>query len=161
MILRTKEVNTVTGRSDIVVRDSEGRPVVLVEIKNRRELTPELAVTLRRNIIAHGLLPSASYFLILSQDVGYLWADSSRPVNDWYAPPTLQFTMAPVVRRYLPAIGTEDRLDEVQFRLLVLQWLTDLSSLPQSAAPEPDQLLAATGFVEVLRDTDVLMEVPA
>jgi hypothetical protein len=161
VIVRTKGVKPVTGRSDLTVRDSEGRPVVAVEVKNRRELTPDVAITLRRNIIAHGLLPSASYFMVLSQDVGYLWADNDRPVSDWYAPPTLQFPVAPVVRRYMPAIGAEDRLDEVQLQLLVLQWLTDLSSLAQPTESEPERLLASTRFLEDLRGTDVSVEVAA
>jgi hypothetical protein len=149
------------GRADIVAHSPQREPSAVIELKNRRQLTPEVAVTLRRNIIAHGLLPNVPFFMVLSQDVGYLWPGSDQSVSVWHAQPTLQFPMGPVVRRYLPGLDAGERVDEAQLRLLVLQWLTDLSSLPQSASSEPERLLGATGFLEALKGANAFSEVLA
>ena len=72
-------------RADIAVQSSDGRLLAVVEIKNREHLTAEVATVIRRNLIAHGLVPELEYFLLLSQDRGYLWAGLSLPQLE--APP--------------------------------------------------------------------------
>ena len=66
-------MQAVRINADIVVRDSEGNALALVEVKNRQELSPDIAATLRRNLISHGLAnQNARFFLLVSQDMGYL-----------------------------------------------------------------------------------------
>lgn len=56
----------MTSRADIVIRTEKGQIIAIVEIKNRKDITPEIATTFRRNMIAHGLIPQIPYFLLLS-----------------------------------------------------------------------------------------------
>lgn len=60
----------------IIARD--GTPVALVEIKNRQNLSADVAIQYCRNLLVHGALPRSPYFLLLSQDVGYIWKDAGR-----------------------------------------------------------------------------------
>src|SRR5260370_32765686 len=111
--------------ADIVFRNPYGQTVVAVEVKNRQGLTRDVAITLHRNLMAHGLLPPVPYFLLVSQEFGYLWKapESGRPE----APPDFEFPMADVMRRYWPNADSQQRLRENEFELVVLQWLLDLS----------------------------------
>lgn len=151
----------MNGSTDILVRDSQGNPIAAVEIKNRRPLTPEAAITLRRNLIAHGLLPAAPYFMVVSQDIGYLWLERAGDSANPLAPPRLAFPMSPVIDRYLLERDLGESIGGAGLELLVLQWLLDLSSLPQSAASEPEQALDATGLLDALRGATVEAEAAA
>ncbi|HET8852453.1 MAG TPA: hypothetical protein VFN02_07995, partial [Ktedonobacteraceae bacterium] len=94
-------------RPDILVRDPDGFPIAIVEIKNRQNLSRDVATELRRSMVAHGLPARVPYFLLLSQDVGYLWKDVKQ--TDLDAPPTYEFPMDKVVTRYLKE-DSEQRL---------------------------------------------------
>src|SRR5574340_1023065 len=89
----------LTFRPDIVIRNHGGRPIAVVEVKNRQNLSRDIATELRRNMVAHGLLPQIPYFLLLSQDKGFLWKGTREDNID--APPTYEFLMDKVVTRYL------------------------------------------------------------
>lgn len=60
-------------RPDIAIHKPNGPLVAIIEIKNREEMNKKIAAVLRRNLIAHQVLPDVPYFLLLSQDKGYLW----------------------------------------------------------------------------------------
>ncbi len=142
--------------ADIVIRNSEGNTVAVVELKNRENLTKDVAMDLRRNLIAHGLVPIAPYFLILSQDSGFLWKDVGLAALD--APPTQEFSMRPVLQRYLPQMDSKNRLGESTLELLVLQWLNEIAVNGQQRPEEPERLLASSGFLDSLRDATILVE---
>lgn len=58
---------------DFVVYDREGRVVLLAEAKNRRGTSGHWAAGLRKNMLSHGVLPWAKYFLIATPERMYLW----------------------------------------------------------------------------------------
>ena len=58
--------------ADALIRGALGDPIAVVEIKNRENLTQDVAIQLRRNLLVHGMLPNVPYFLLVSQDVGFL-----------------------------------------------------------------------------------------
>ena len=60
MALSTQEV-------DFVAYDDHGQAVLLVEVKSRRDTSEGWAARFRRNMLAHGTLPAASFFLIVSK----------------------------------------------------------------------------------------------
>jgi hypothetical protein len=60
--------------ADVVVRGTDGALVALVDVRNPIGLTAEVATGTRRNLIANGLVNlQAPFFLMVSQDQGYVW----------------------------------------------------------------------------------------
>lgn len=149
----------MTPYADIVVRNADGNTIAVVEVKNRENLSRDVAIDLRRNLIAHGLVPAAQYFLLLSQDSGFLWKDMGLATLD--APPTQEFSMQPVLQRYLPQMEPKNRLGESILELLVLQWLNEIAIDGREPPEEPERLLATSGFLDSLRDATILVEANA
>lgn len=146
-------------RADLIVRDDAGDPVFVVEVKNRKGLSAEIATQLRRNLVVHGLLRSARFFLLVSQDQGFLWAENARDLPD--APPRIEFPMSGVVRRYLPERSSDERLRGMELELVILQWLTDLTraeGVDVDANAEPERSLAQVGLLDVLQGGTVLTQ---
>jgi len=63
---------------DFVAYDREGRVVLLAEAKNRRGTSEQWAAGLRRNMLAHGVLPRTEYFLIVTPErMEAVWGERS------------------------------------------------------------------------------------
>jgi hypothetical protein len=139
-------------RPDILIQSPEDLPIAVVEVKNRQDLTRELATALRRNIITHSLLPQTPYFLLISQDVGFLWKAPASPDT----PPTYEFPMDKVVARYVKREPGE-RLYGIEMEYLVLQWLNDLASGKLKTNEEPEKTLALAGFNDSIREATVTL----
>jgi hypothetical protein len=69
--------------------------------------------------------------------------------------------MIPVVRRYLPQIGSEERLRGAQLELVVAQWLNDLATGAVDLHSEPERSLVSTGFLTGIRGGTVRTDVAA
>jgi hypothetical protein len=152
-------MQTVRIRADIVVQDADGNVFALVEVRNRQDLSPNIAAMLRRNLLAHGLVNWWSrFFLIVSQEIGYLWDQESLPKLD-PPPPTVEFPMVSVVGHYLPSLVGGARLSESQLELAVTQWLWDLASEAEDRPREPEAALAQTGFLQLIRGGRVGTEI--
>src|SRR2546421_4499586 len=82
MALTSKEL-------DFVAYDDRGQAVLLVEVKNMRDTSESWAAQFRRNMLAHGRLPLAPFFLIATPERMYFWRQ-----DDAMPPEALaQFTM--------------------------------------------------------------------
>jgi hypothetical protein len=145
--------------TDVVVLTPRGDPIALVETKNREDLSREVAMILRRNLVAHGLAKRAPYFLLVSQDRGFLWDERSG--GKLLAAPVAEFSMVPVIQRYLPQVGPEDRLRGAQLDLVVAQWLNDLAFGEPDPRGEPERSLVPTGFLTGIRGGTVHADVAA
>ena len=96
----------------------------------------------------------APYFLLLSQDTGFLW----RTHSDDGASALQQFPMREVVARYLPNRAAGDRLDEFGLSLVVVHWLNELAAGVWSAEDEPERHLAQVGLLDAMRGADITVE---
>ena len=147
-------MQTLDARADVIVRDSAGGPVAVIEVNNREGLTPEIAAQLRRNMASHGLIGRAPYFLLVSQDVGYLWREG--PDSPIDAPPAVQFPMGSVVERYAVGVLNGKRLRGLVLKPLVVHWLSELSARRQGDLhDEAERLLAEAGLLDALRDATI------
>ena len=135
--------------ADIVVRASNGEPVAVVEVKNRQDLSTDVATALRRNFVVHGHSTRSPYFLLSSQDVGFLWDQRAASTSD--APPVLRFPMDRVVDRYLPRLGADERLQGSVPELVVLQWLSDRSGELPEPIEEPERSLVGVGLLDAIK----------
>ena len=142
-------------RPNLVVQNPDGEFVAVVEIKNLQNLSRETATHLRHNFMIYGLIPQAPYFLLLSQDRGFLWKDAWLAGPD--TPPTYEFPMDKVVTRYLKREPGE-RLYKPELVLLILQWLSDLAQGKQRISEEPEKTLALAGFNETIKEATVTIE---
>lgn len=95
------------------------------------------------------------YFLLLSEDVGFLWTEAQQ--MDSAAAPAYEFPMDRIVMRYLGE-NSERRLYHSIFELIVFQWLNDLAMRPGNTSEEPEKTLALSGFSEAIRDAKILTE---
>jgi len=147
---------TVSSRADLVVQSSDGDIVALVEVKNAEQLTPELTAAFRRNLVVHGALKWwTPFFLLVSQNVGFLWDQrGSIPPG---ALPSVEFSMRPIVRRYVPWLADGEWLREPQLNSVVTQWLSELAE--GSGARVHDEALAQTGLLEMLKGGWIGVEV--
>jgi hypothetical protein len=148
----------MTARADILVTDRSDRPVAAVEVKNQQQLSPEVAAILRRNLAVHGYLPSTPYYLMLTQDVGYLWTNADPTRLD--TPPDYQLPLVNVIHRYLKSAPMR-RLSGEELVLVILQWLIELTLELQPATEEPELTLAAAGFLSAIRGGRVIAEAAA
>lgn len=149
-MLRTKE------QADLIVLDLQGRPVAAVEVKNVPNLDDEAAVRLRRNFVAHRALSEAPYFLLVSEDYGYLWTHA--PPSLIAATPSFVIPMRQIAERYGASSTSHSRLQEAELEALVFQWLLDLAHRDASQDDEATRILRQAGFVEAIRGGRVLYQ---
>ncbi len=88
----------------------------------------------------------AQYFLLISQDVGYIW-------NEQKDTPA-QLDMAAVMRRFIPTINSGYRMFGVDLAELVSFWLTELAT-GLGGDEEPERTLAGIGFLAQVRGSTV------
>lgn len=145
-------------RSDILITGQDGVPIAAIEVKNREHLTPKVATVLRRNLAVHGYASPAPYFLLLNQDVGYMWKNAQPQGGD--IPPDYQFSMANVISRYLKS-GPKRRLSGAELELVILQWLIALTLEHPEPQEEPETILGGAGFIDAIHGGRVVAEAVA
>jgi hypothetical protein len=145
-------------RPDILISDREGAPIAAVEVKNRQDMTPEVARVLRRNLIVHGYVPPTPYFLLVSQDVGYLWKNV-KP-EDIDVPPDYEFPLTNVISRYLRSQPPR-RLSGNELELVILEWLIELTVDHRDPHKDPERTLATAGFEDAIKGGRVVAEAVA
>ena len=111
---------------DIVAYDREGQVVLLAEAKSRHGTSADWAARLRRNMLSHGLLPWAKYFLIATPERVYVWRQE-RP-DHAEAPREFTIDAAKVLEPYFQKLHQEpSKIGPEEFELLVVTWLTDIA----------------------------------
>lgn len=134
--------------ADIMIKDRSGKPKAIVEVKNKENLTAEAASFFFRNMMSHGLISTVPYFLMISQDIGFLWDDFGSSTVKFE--PKLQFEMRNVVNRYLPQLN-KNRLSGSELEFLVIQWFMDLTVVEVPTQTEPERSLGGLGFLDKIR----------
>lgn len=142
-------------RTDFALRGPDGRIVALVEVNNRERWTERDAARFRRNLVVHGMIdPYAQFFLLVSQDVGFVWDQRDHPLFDVL--PSAQFSMSPVVSHYLRRVKPGERLHGSGLELAVERWLSDIVDDVASRPKKPEAALVGTGFLEAIRGGAVI-----
>lgn len=139
-------------RFDISIHAEGGETIALVEVKNAKVLSRDVAVELYRDIIAESGGLHAPYFLLLSQRLGFLW--ERRGIGEEVAP-TLEFSMEGVVAGYLSDLGAGEWLRGRELTFIVSQWLVDLATERGHFAEEPERSLAKAGFLAAIEGASV------
>ncbi|GAC1392444.1 MAG: hypothetical protein NVS4B11_08460 [Ktedonobacteraceae bacterium] len=140
---------------NLVIKNLDGDPIAVIETQSRTNMSRDIAIGIRRNMLETGLPAHIPFFLLLSQDVGYLWKDA-KP-NEPNEPPISEFSMRNVIKRY-SIKNPEQRLYGYELKLVVYHWLINLSKSSQKNIEEPEKTLALFGFDDVIRGALVLIE---
>jgi hypothetical protein len=138
--------------SDIIIKNKEDQTIAMVEVKNSQNLSKEIADNFRRNLIAHGLISNTPYFLILSQDKGFLWNQKSEETKKIY-----EFSVKKILEKYIPEIDSGNRLKGQQLEFFIFQWLNDLALRHKENITEINTPLASSGFIHDIQDANVVM----
>jgi hypothetical protein len=111
---------------DFVAYDRDGHVLLLAEAKSRRGTTDSWAAGLRRNMLAHGLLPWSKYFLIATPERMYLW--NQQQPNAPEKQPELTIDAEKLFQPYFERLHQEpSKIAPEAFEHLVLTWLTDIA----------------------------------
>lgn len=137
---------------DITVRDSDHNLVAIVEVKAMQKLLTGQAGDIHRNYINSVSKPSAPNFLLILQDVGYLWIE-----DDLHAEgvPNFEFNMKDVFKDYFdpPHYAESSRGQTLEYA--VFRWLLDMRANNRRRKTQADEILADSGFVDAIRNADI------
>lgn len=115
----------MSARWDLAVYDRNDQLVLVVEVKNKLQASPEWAARLRRNIFAHGTFPNAPYFLMVFPDQFYLWTNND--TNNGNVPPSYTIDARPIFQPYFEQSGvTPDQISGQSLELIIASWLGEL-----------------------------------
>ena len=143
---------TLPGREvDFVAYSDGGQPVLLVEVKSTRQTSEVWAARFRRNLLAHGTLPRAPFFLIATPERMYFWRqDDEMPIEE-----TPQFTMDATyeLRPYFEKFKqSPEKTGGQALELILFSWLVDLAESGQLRAKKDFSLkwLSDSGLLDAL-----------
>lgn len=125
--------------ADLVVKSSDDKVALIVEVKARSRVTDEWASTLHRNLVVHGWVPSSAYFLLALLDFFYLWTPGQSRESDKF---DYKIPSQKILSRYLD----QDSLAELSgssLELLLSAWLGDIanSEISKNEYPEFDWMI--------------------
>lgn len=110
---------------DMAIYDKTGQLTLLIETKNRLDTSTSWAAKMRRNMLAHGLMPKARFFLLALPDRFYLWKDAG--IVPEISPPDYEIDPRPFLSAHFK--GADISLDSLTgegFELVVSSWLSKL-----------------------------------
>jgi hypothetical protein len=140
----------MNARPDFVIRTQDDQILLIVEAKKRINASAEWAAQMRHNLIAHGALPPAPYFLLALPDKFFLW--KQQPASQMILP-DYEFDAEEALRPYLESLKSPlSELSETSFESIVRLWLEDL--VRDEVLDQP-QWLHASGLEGRLRDAVV------
>jgi hypothetical protein len=143
-------------KPDLVVYSPMEELQLVVEVKTKRGASDEWASRLRRNLIAHSIVPKAKFFLLALPEYLWLWRDT-HTAND--VPADFKVPTRDVLGPYLH-YWPQDFPTESTFELLVKSWLSDLTNTHLSKETVPPELrwLFDSGLYESIRFGNVERE---
>jgi hypothetical protein len=111
---------------DFIAYDREGRVILLAEAKSKHGTSENWAARLRRNMLAHGVLPRAKFFLIATPERIYLWRQDGPDAAE--KPPEFTIEATKVFQPYFQRAHIEPSdIGPEAFDLLVWTWLVDVA----------------------------------
>lgn len=119
---------------DLSFDNPDGQLTLVVEVKNKTNVSPEWVAKLRRNILAHGSLPNAPYFLIVFPDKFYLWIDGDHVEE---SEPAYIIDAHSILQPYFERAGvTASQISGQSLELIVAAWLGEIIYSP----PPPENI---------------------
>jgi hypothetical protein len=143
---------------DVIAYDDRGRVILVGEVKSRVGTTEQWAARFRRNMLAHGYLPHASFFLIATPERIYFWKQDQQAVTD--DPPGFTLDATREFKPYLDKLKkTPQAVGERALELLVSSWLIDVARTGDARVRQDPSMrwLAESGLIDSLQTARIEM----
>ena len=147
--------NHMNTMADFVVYAPDDSICLVVEAKSTQHDNEIWAAELRRNLVMHGVVPPAPYFLLALPQHFYLWKDAS---TSEAVLPDYQVATEAVLPLYLRDFSVPlDEFSADNWDFLVAAWLDDLIDRPlRPELPMPARhLLVDSGLYDAVRNGSV------
>lgn len=149
----------MSQKADLVAYSPNGEIVLIVEVKAKTKTSRLWATQMRRNLLAHGMIPNSRFFLLALPDRLYLWKNVSNLPE--LVEPSYEMNATPFFKPYFEnaGINAED-LSSQSFELIVVSWLNELiySGISKNLPNEQKQILHNSGLLEELKGSNVRVE---
>ena len=149
-------------RADMAAVNVLGEPTLAIEVRSKQKTSAAWAGQMRRNLLAHGVVAGAKFFLLALPDRFYLWKGAGNDLSE--LPPTYVIDPTDLLAPYFArADVSPGAIGERGFELIVGAWLQDLLEKEQL----PDDLkrehpwIVESGLYDALKGGRVLYEVAA
>lgn len=110
---------------DISIYNRDNQLVLVAEVKAILNASQDWGAKLRRNLLAHGILPNAPYFLLAFPDKLYLWTNSNTQMGE--IEPTYAIDANPIFQPYFQkARVPAEKISGQSFELIVTSWLREI-----------------------------------
>ncbi|MGD1069937.1 MAG: hypothetical protein ABSB15_07340 [Bryobacteraceae bacterium] len=143
---------------DLIAYDQAGRVVLLAEAKSRVGTSAEWAARFRRNMLSHGTLPDAPFFLIATPERLYFWKQNHADAPD--EPPEFTVDATIEFKPYLDKLERTSRtVSEQALEVLVYLWLTDMAQTGDARSKNDPSMrwLADSGLIRSLEKARIEM----
>jgi hypothetical protein len=158
MALRLTLMPAQNNAVDFIAYNADGTVVLLAEAKSRHGTSDAWAAKLRRNMLAHGVLPRAKYFLIATPERMYGWKQENLTIDE--VPPQFTIDAQKALAPYFTRLNQDPaHISPKAFELLVLTWLTDIArsaEYREKLDPSLDSL-SESGLLSSLRQAQIEM----
>lgn len=112
---------------DLLVNDRNGQPTLIVEVKSKTNTSSKWAAKLRRNILAHGILPSVPYFLLVFPDKFYLWKNNADVNLIDEREPDYTIDASSIIQPYFKEIGIQNnQIRGNSLEMIISSWLNEV-----------------------------------
>jgi hypothetical protein len=141
---------------DFIAYDDIGRVILLGEVKSRVGTSGEWAARFRRNMLAHGVLPRALFFLIATPERMYFWKQDQPDVAE--EPPGFTVDATKEFKPYLETVSrTRQAVSEQALELMVFSWLKDIARTGDERVKRDPSLkwLAESGLIDSLENAHI------
>lgn len=149
---------TVDTGIDVIAYDNVGRAVLIAEVKVKAGATPPWAARFRSNMLAHGSLPKALFFLIATPERIYFWRQDGETETD--ALPEFTLNAEQEFKPYLERMNKAPRaIGGEALELLVFSWLTDMARSGAERVKQDNSMkwLADSGLIGSLENARIEM----
>ena len=147
--------------ADIIAYDTNGQLTLVIEIKSKLGTSAQWAAQMRRNILAHGLLPSTPFFLLGLPDHFYLWKDNG--ITPEVIKPTYEIDPRPFLQPYYEKSGlSSETISGKSFELVIVSWLSEiLGTRSQDSLQDSQKWLLESGLFEAIHGGYMDLGIPA
>jgi hypothetical protein len=145
-----------TREVDLVAYDQLCQPILLAEIKSTHQTSGQWAARFRRNLLEHGTLPRAPFFLIATPEHMYFWRHEDHAPKE--EPPQFTLDAAHELKPYFDRFQqTPEKIGSQALELILFSWLVDLAHAGQLRAEEGPSLrwLSESGLLRALRSARI------
>jgi hypothetical protein len=143
---------------DVIAYDEAGSVVLLAEAKSRFGTSAEWAARFRRNLLSHGTLPKALFFLIATPERLYFWKQDHSSTSDEL--PEFTIDAAREFKPYFDKLEkTSPAVSEQALEMLVLSWLTDIARTGDERSRNDSSMrwLSESGLIDSLEKARIEM----